>query len=272
MISSVHNQRVAAAVRLKKRALREKDHLFLVEGAQGVTEALGAPAALRDVFVLAERHPRLLAVRERAAERGVPVHEVSPEVMAHLTSTVTPQGVVGVSGFVDVSLADVGAAPGPVALLVEVRDPGNAGTILRSADAAGAAAVVFSTSSVDPYNPKAVRATAGSLFHVPVVRMADTPGAADALRRAGRRILGADAHGGTTVYDADLRGPVAVVFGNEAHGLSAEALTEVDDTIRVPIAGRAESLNLAAAATVILFECARQRAGGGRPATTLRPR
>jgi len=272
MITSTQNKRVAAAVRLKKRALREKDRRFLVEGSQGVTEALGTPASLHEVFVLADRHPRLIAVRDLAGERGIPVHEVSPDVMAHLTSTVTPQGVVGVSAFVDVSLDVAGSAPGPVALLVEVRDPGNAGTILRSADAAGAGAVVFSTSSVDPYNPKAVRATAGSLFHVPVVRMADTPAAAAALRQAGRRILGADARGATSVYDADLHGPVAVVFGNEAHGLSEEARTEVDDTIRVPIAGRAESLNLAAAATVVLFEYARQRAERGHAPTTLRPR
>jgi TrmH family RNA methyltransferase len=124
--------------------------------------------------------------------------------------------------------------------------------------------VVFTTSSVDPYNPKAVRAAAGSLFHVPVVRQADARAAIAACRVEGRRVLGADARGSTSVFETDLTGPVALVFGNEAHGLPAEALAEIDDTVRVPIAGRAESLNLAAAAAVILFECARQRRPGAK--------
>jgi TrmH family RNA methyltransferase len=259
VITSLHNTRVASAVRLKKRALREKDLRFLIEGAQGVAEALASTGTVHEVFAAADQSGRLADVRDRARSRGIPVHEVSDEVMAHLTSTVTPQGVVAVGGFVDVPLDEVVTGPGPVAILVEVRDPGNAGTILRSADASGAGGVVFSAASVDPYNPKAVRATAGSLFHVPIVRQADPAAAAAAARRAGFRVLGADARGRTSVYDTDLRGRVAVVFGNEARGLGAEALALVDDTIRVPIAGRAESLNLAAAATLILFECARQR-------------
>jgi RNA methyltransferase, TrmH family len=259
VITSPHNKRVAGAVRLKKRALREKDGRFLVEGAQGVAEALRSTAVVHEVFVSPEPPERQAVVRDLARGRGVAVHDVAPEVMAHLTSTVTPQGVVAVAGFVDVSMDALLAAPGPVAILVEARDPGNAGTILRSADAAGAGGVVFTTSSVDPYNPKAVRATAGSLFHVPVVRLADARAAIGACRAAGRRVLGADAGGATSVFEADLTGPVALVFGNEAHGLPAEALAEIDDTIRVPISGRAESLNLAAAAAVILFECARQR-------------
>jgi TrmH family RNA methyltransferase len=265
VITSPHNKRVVAAARLKKRALRQRDRRFLVEGSQGVAEALASSAAVREVFVVSDPADRLSHLHHLARARGVPVHEVSPEVMAHLTSTVTPQGVVAVAEFVDVPLEALLSARGPLAMLVEVRDPGNAGTILRSADASGAGGVVFTTSSVDPYNPKAVRATAGSLFHVPVVGQAEPHTCAEALRRAGFRVLGADARGRTSVYDADLRGRVVVVFGNEAHGLPAEAMFEVDDTIRVPISGRAESLNLAAAAAVILFECARQRDPAANP-------
>ena len=151
-----------------------------------------------------------------------------------------------------------------MALLHEVRDPGNAGTVLRSADAVGADAVVFSSSSVDVYNAKTVRASAGSLFHLPVVRGPDTASAIDALRARGMRILAMDADGEGDLYEQDLSDPVAFVFGNEAWGLPKEIAALADATVRVPITGRAESLNLAAAATVCLFEWERQRREGRR--------
>lgn len=178
--------------------------------------------------------------------------------MEKLTSTVTPQGLVAVAQMLDVSLDDV-PAEGCVALLHEVRDPGNAGTVLRSADAAGASAVLFSQTSVDVYNPKTVRASAGSLFHLPVVAGVATEVAIESLREKGVRILAMDTRGATDLYDADLSGPVGFVFGNEAHGLPDEIRDQTDQVVKVPIPGRAESLNLAAAATVCLFEWARRR-------------
>jgi signal transduction histidine kinase len=181
-----------------------------------------------------------------------------------LTSTVTPQGVVGVASFVDVPLDDLDPEAGILAVLVEVRDPGNAGTIVRSADASGSAGVVFSRSSVDVYNPKAVRATAGSLFHVPVVREQELEQAIERLRKRGVAILAAAADGNESLFETDLSGPTAVLFGNEARGLPPEAVAMADASIRVPIAGRAESLNLSAAATLVLFEAARQRATSSR--------
>jgi TrmH family RNA methyltransferase len=261
VITSPHNKRVAAAVRLKKRAMREKDRRFLVEGAQGVGEALASGADVQDLFVTPSSEERLDHVVHAARTASVPVHTVSPEVMGHLTSTVTPQGVVAVTKFVDVALDDLDPEAGCVAVMVEVRDPGNAGTILRSADASGAGGVVFTKSSVDVYNPKAVRATAGSLFHVPVVRGGDVEESVGALRERGFAILAASADGDEPVYTRDLDAPTAVLFGNEARGLAAEARALADASIRVPIAGRAESLNLAAAATLVLFESARQRSG-----------
>jgi RNA methyltransferase, TrmH family len=262
MITSTQNKRVAKAVRLKKRAMRETDGLFLVEGVQGVGEALASKGIVREVFHVGPAAPRLRVVLRAAERQGVPIHPVSSEVMGHLTSTVTPQGVVAVARFVDIPLPDAIAGRGCVPVLVEVRDPGNAGTILRSADASDADAVVFTRSSVDVYNQKTVRASAGSLFHVPVVREVDVAEAVAALRGSGFAILAAAADGATSIYDADLARPTAVMFGNEAKGLAPEALAVADRTVWVPIAGRAESLNLAAAATLVLFEAARQRSGG----------
>jgi tRNA(Leu) C34 or U34 (ribose-2'-O)-methylase TrmL len=169
---------------------------------------------------------------------------------------------VAVVDFLDVPIEDLPPAPSSVAVLVEVRDPGNAGTILRSADAAGTDAVVFTAASVDVYNEKAVRATAGSLFHVPVVRETPLDAAVEALRSRGLTVLAASARGATSIHDADLARPTAVLFGNEAHGLSTEVEAMTDGTVRVPISGRAESLNLAAASALILFEMSRQRDGG----------
>jgi RNA methyltransferase, TrmH family len=264
MITSIHNKRVARAVRLKKRAMREKDRLFLVEGAQGVAEALSSKARVQEIFTSAGTEERLAAVIEAADRAGVPVRPVSLEVMAHLTSTVTPQGVVAVSEFVDLPLARlIDQADGILPVLVEVRDPGNAGTILRSADASGAGGVVFTSSSVDVYNQKTVRATAGSLFHLPVARDVGVDEAVGALRDSGFAILAADAEGTRSLYEVDLRVPTAVLFGNEARGLSRSALASADQTVRVPISGQAESLNLAAAGTLVLFEAARQRSAAG---------
>lgn len=257
VLTSLKNPRVAAAVRLKKRAFRDEDRRFLVEGAQGVTEALAA-ARLAVLYVTDPLDEHAV----RASQAGVEVHHVSEDLMRRLTSTVTPQGIVGVSPFVDVPLEGL-PAQGCLTILHEVRDPGNAGTVLRSADAAGGSGVVFTASSVDVYNPKTVRASAGSVFHLPVVRGADTPDAIVRAKDLGYRVLAMDARGAESLYAADLSGPVAFVFGNEAHGLPQEVVALADATVRVPHAGAAESLNLAAAATVCLFDHARRRVGRG---------
>jgi RNA methyltransferase, TrmH family len=265
VISSTKNPKVAAAVRLHKRAMREEDRRFLVEGAQGVHEALAeSPPALQRLFVEDDLHELAILAREH----GVDVVHAASAVLGRLTSTVTPQGLVGVAPFVDVPLEAL-APSGCVAVLHEVRDPGNAGTILRSADAAGATGVVFTASSVDPYNPKTIRASAGSVFHVPVVRGATTPAAVASLREDGFRILAMDAAGDESLYATDVQRPIAFVFGNEASGLPDEVVRLADASVRVPHAGRAESLNLAAAATVCLFDWARRRAGAGTELETL---
>jgi TrmH family RNA methyltransferase len=261
VLTSARNPKVVAAVRLKKRALREEGRCFLVEGAQAVAEALTEDGRLLSLFVLDELDP--LAVRAKQA--GVPVVQVSDRVMERLTSTVTPQGVVGVAPFVDAGIDEL-KQPGAVAVLHQVRDPGNAGTILRSADAAGASGVVFAGSSVDAYNPKTVRASAGSIFHVPVVRDVPTEEAVATLRAKGFAVVAMDVHGDRDLFEVEIPASSAFVFGNEARGLPSEILEAADHRVRVPHAGRAESLNLAAAATVCLFEWVRR---GREPAETL---
>jgi len=225
-----------------------------------VAEAFHCGARVTDLFVTVPARSRHQDLVTTIAAAGIPVHVVSGEVMDELAQTVTPQGLLAVCGFVDVPLAEVGQ-PGLVALLANVRDPGNAGTLLRSADAAGAGAVVFADASVDPYNGKCVRASAGSLFHLPVVAGARLEDAVGALRQIGLRIVAADGRAGHSLDDpevqARLTGPTAWMFGNEAWGLPPELVALADESVAVPIYGRAESLNLAAAAAVCLYASAR---------------
>ena len=261
--AGAHSPRLKAARRLTKRAFRQRERAFLAEGPQAVAEAFHCGARVTDLFVTAparDRHRDLITAITAA---GIPVHLVSGEVMGELAQTVTPQGLLAVCGFVDVALAEVTSRdkPGLVALLANVRDPGNAGTVLRTADAAGAHAVIFADASVDPYNSKCVRASAGSLFHLPVVAGARLEDAVLTLREAGLRIVAADGRAGRSLDDpevhARLAAPTAWMFGNEAWGLPPELVALADEPVAVPIYGRAESLNLAAAAAVCLYSSAR---------------
>lgn len=218
-----------------------------------------------------DRHASLIRL---AAGSGVPVSAVTEDALAGLTDTVTPQGLVAVCDYLDVPLSQAlavppgtrmlappagrtGGRPRLVAVLAGISEPGNAGTVLRTADAAGADAVVFGSDSVDPYNGKCVRASAGSLFHVAVVRGGDPYAIVAGCRGAGLRVLAADPYGDSDLYRCDLAAPTAWLFGSEAHGLPADLAAAADVRVRVPIHGRAESLNLAAAAAVCLYASAR---------------
>ncbi|MDQ1702932.1 MAG: methyltransferase, TrmH family [Frankiaceae bacterium] len=197
-----------------------------------------------------------------ALAAGVRVSLVDEAELALATDTVTPQGVVAVCQFRDISLAEVvRRTPRLVCVLASIRDPGNAGTALRAADAAGADAVVFADDSVDPYNAKAVRASAGSIFHVPFVIGVSAADAVATLRAAGVQVLATEADAATDLFDFDdaghLAGPTAWLFGNEAWGLPAPTLALADATVAIPIYGSAESLNLATAATICLYTSAR---------------
>ncbi|MCS0647559.1 TrmH family RNA methyltransferase [Curtobacterium flaccumfaciens] len=267
--------RVKAVAALAKKDVRAETGLFLLEGPQAVREALEyAPELLRELYVTPTA-----AARYGLDDAPVDTWFVTEQVLDAMADTVTPQGVVAVCQQFPTSVKDVfpdraaaaadreardasdeqAALPGLVAILEEVRDPGNAGTIIRAADAAGADAVVLTGRSVDPYNPKVVRSTTGSLFHVPVsvgVTLADTIERAKAL---GYTVLAADVSGDDLpVVRAEgmLDGPTAWVFGNEARGLTGDDLALVDRAVKVPIYGQAESMNLATAASVCLYESA----------------
>jgi TrmH family RNA methyltransferase len=260
--AGAHSPRLKAARRLTKRAFRQRERAFLAEGPQAVAAAFSSGAQVSDLFVTVPARSRHSGLVTAIADAGIGVHTVSGEVMDELAQTVTPQGLLAVCGFIDVPLTEL-AAPvlSLVALLANVRDPGNAGTVLRTADAAGAHAVVFADASVDPYNGKCVRASAGSLFHLPVVAGARLNDAVAAMREAGLRIVAADGRAGRSLDEPDVQArlaePTAWMFGNEAWGLPPELVALADETVAVPIYGRAESLNLAAAAAVCLYASAR---------------
>ena len=258
--------RVKTARRLARRVSRADTRLFLAEGPQAVREALALPGTVREVFAVPEfgqAHPQ---IRAAAEAEGLPWQLVDHDALASLAETVAPQGVVAVCRFLDVPLGAVltpatGLAPRLLAVCADVRDPGNCGTVIRCADAAGAGGVLIAGSSVDPYNGKAVRATVGSLFHLPIAVIPDTPGVVATLQDAGITVLAADGAGELDLDDAEdrglLTGPTAWLFGNEAWGLPDELAALADHRVRIPIHGRAESLNLATAAAVCLYASAR---------------
>jgi RNA methyltransferase, TrmH family len=261
-ITSARSAPVLAAARLAKRTFRATERRFLAEGPQAVGEALADPRHVSVLFVTAEAASRHSELVERARLTGLTVHQVSGQVMATLAQTTTPQGMVAVCGFLDVSVESVVAArPQLMVLLAEVRDPGNAGTVIRAADAAGSGGVALTHGCVDIYNGKCVRASAGSLFHLPICVDVGLGATVEKLRGAGVAVLAADGRGAVDLHDledsGELAGPTAWLFGNEAWGLPRDVLAHADRVVRVPIHGRAESLNLAAAAAVCLYASAR---------------
>ncbi|NEC87274.1 RNA methyltransferase [Streptomyces sp. SID12501] len=266
---SPRSPRVSAARRLARRNFRSKDRLFLAEGPQAVREAAGHADTLVELFATVDAAERYADIIGEARAAGARVHLADEDVIADISTTVTPQGLVGICRFLDTPFEDIlKARPRLVAVLANVRDPGNAGTVLRCADAAGAEAVVLTDASVDLYNPKAVRASVGSLFHLPVAVGVPVEEAVAGLKVAGVRILAADGAGPDDLDDeldkGTMGGPTAWVFGNEAWGLPEETRALTDAVVRVPIHGKAESLNLATAAAVCLYASARaQRASGG---------
>ena len=234
----------------------------MIEGARALGDALDAKVHLRAVFAAPGAPAALL---ERAAAAGTAVHQLAPRVIERVAPTVTPQPLLAVVERVDVELESLAGAR-LVVVAVDIADPGNLGTLLRAVEAAGGDGAVCCGTHVDIYNPKTVRAAAGSLFHLPVVIGGDPVEVLNQVGRWGLRRLGAVARGGEDYGDLDLRGPIALVVGSEAGGLPSAVLTEgVDERVSIPMTGRAESLNVAVAAAVLCFEVARQRRkAGGR--------
>jgi TrmH family RNA methyltransferase len=254
------NSRVKEARKLSRRSTRLERRLFLADGPKAVEGAVQRDVVV-EVFATAaatEQYAGLVAAAPRA-------WVVDDRALASLSDSVTPAGIVALCSFLDVPLTTaLNPASGPAGLVTvaaEVRDPGNAGTLVRTSDAFGADAVVLAGHSVDLYNPKTVRASVGSVFHLPVAWEADPEVAVHAARAAGLVVLAADGDGELSLDDVSdlLAGPTAWLFGNEAHGLPTELAALADHRVRIPIPGRAESLNLATAAAVCLHESARAR-------------
>ncbi len=252
-----------AARRLARRVSRAEHRLFLAEGVKALEEALDVADCVVEVFATDEATRRHTPLRDAVVAAGLSWQLADDAALASLAETVHPQGVVAVCRFVDRPLRAVLATPDLrlVALCADVRDPGNAGTVIRCADAAGADAVLLAGHSVDAYNPKTVRATVGSLFHLPLGLAEDPAEAVRLLQQGGLTVLAADGAGevdlDSAADDGLLAGPTAWLFGNEAWGLPEELAALADHRVRIPIHGRAESLNLATAAAVCLYASAR---------------
>lgn len=251
---------------MSRRSVRTERRLFLADGPKAVEGALGVPDCVVEVFATptaAEQYAGLLG--------DTAVTLVEDRAMAGLSDSLTPAGLVAVCHFLDVesplSVPRVGTfrppsgqSPSLVAICADVRDPGNAGAVIRCADAAGADAVVLAGDSVDAYNPKTVRASVGSIFHLPIAIERDPAAAIASAKAAGLTVLAADMDG-ESLFETDLTAPTAWLFGNEAWGIPAELRDLADRVVSIPIYGRAESLNLSAAAAICLYASARaQRA------------
>lgn len=265
MLENPRSPRVRAVAKLTKRSARQETGLFLLEGPQAAREVLAyRPETVIEMFATPSALERHADLRDFARDADIEVVFTTEAVLDAMADTVTPQGIVAVARQTPSSVRDVFAtSPRLVAICEEVRDPGNLGTIIRAADAAGADAVILTGRTVDPYNPKVVRATTGSLFHLPIAVGVDLAAAVDRAHAAGVRVVAADVGGEDFLAArAVLAEPTAWLFGNEARGLDEEALALADLSLRLPIYGSAESLNLATAASVCLYETAfAQRSG-----------
>lgn len=254
-----------AVVRLRRLStdarLRRSEGVFVLEGPTALGDAIASGADLEAVFVEGEAPPADLPA-------GVAVHLVATDVLRRATDAVTSQGVAAVARRPAAGLADLPPEV-PLLVLVGVSDPGNAGTLVRSAEAAGIGAVLFTAGSVDPWSPKAVRASAGSVLRVPVISGGEAAVVLDEVRATGRPRVGTSSSDVPSLEEVDLAPNVALVLGNEAHGLPAGLEAHLDGWVRIPMAGRTESLNVAMAGTLLCFEVARRHrrggAGGGAP-------
>ncbi len=267
-VTSVRSDRVTAVRALHARQGRRKTGRFVVEGPQAVRSAIAAGVVIRDLFMDDDAGAAFPDITLSAQERGLDVCRATPEVLAAMAETSQPQGVLAVCDQLPVGDLDaVMAAPGPVVVLDAVTDPGNVGTVIRTADAVGAAGVLLLTGSADVHNGKVVRSTAGSLFHLPVLSGLEIAAVAQSAARHGRSVAAATGDAPIDLFDAVADRTVdprtCWIVGSEAHGVSEAARMAADLAVRIPMAGRAESLNAAVAAAVVLYVTAHAAHGSG---------
>lgn len=262
-ITSTTNPRVKALVRLRDRRERDRTGTFAIEGFRELSRAIEAGIRIRTVYTcpalyLGSNEPGLV---EEAAAAGADVVELSEDPFRKASYRDRPEGLLAVADRFDVTPGGLDLTGSPLLLVVEaIEKPGNLGTMLRTADAAGATGVLVCDPATDPFNPNVVRASIGTLFTVPLA-VSDTRDALRLLGGAGVRTVATTPDTSLLHWEADLTGPIALVIGSEQYGLSDAWLQGADQRVRIPMAGRADSLNAAMAAGVVLFEAVRQRTG-----------
>lgn len=258
-ITSMRNKKIVEARKLKRRLHREEKKRFLLEGIRGIEEALNTGARIYEVLISPYlfRNARGSKLYERLVDAGVEIHGVTGEVLEFVADTETPQGIVAIVGFPDLRPALHGT---PLVMLAyEIRDPGNLGTLIRSADAFGLAGIILSGDVVDPFNAKCIRATMGSIFRVPLMSFDRVEDSIEFLKRQGFSIVAADVNAKTLSYDYDFQGKCGILLGSESHGLPREVVRLCDALVSIPMIGDAESLNAAVAGSVLMYEAYRQR-------------
>lgn len=237
---------------LDKRALRKKEKRFVVEGERLVSEAI----SLLDYVIYSQDLPILKTLKTK----GIPMIKFSKKDFARITSVETPQGILGVARMPEFS----GAQHSCLLISCGIQDPGNLGTIIRAADAAGVDKILVSRDTVDRYNQKVIRSTMGSIFHVPVEEMEDVAQAIQKLKQDGIKIIATQAAGKVNFWDNNYKSSCAIILGNEASGIPENILGLADQVVSIPILGKAESLNVAMSATIMLYEVLRQRKSNGK--------
>ncbi|NLL67320.1 MAG: RNA methyltransferase [Clostridiaceae bacterium] len=256
-ITSISNQIIKEVRSLRNKKGRISAQSILLEGYRLVKEAVDSGAEIR-YFIVSDS---FLAKEEFFLSQvsNIRVVQVPDELFGRISETQTPQGIIAVAKVPIYNQKDIIKNASQVIVLENLQDPGNLGTIIRSADACGFDAVLLSKESADPYNPKVIRSTMGSIFHIPVIIVEDIYQVLDDLKA--RKVFLAAAHTRDALpcWNADMSGNVAIIIGNEGNGLSDMIIEKADRTIMIPMTGRAESLNASAAASMLIYECMRQR-------------
>jgi TrmH family RNA methyltransferase len=260
-ISSASNPRVKELVNIKNKPLKGHPPLYLVEGLHLLETAISAGVFLREIFFTPDFPLRGKGqkILKALLKKPIKIYEVSENIMHKLADTGTPQGVIALVAHTPLTLSEIPTKKDPLFTVIDgVQDPGNLGTIIRTSDAAGADGVILLPGTCDPFLPKVIRSTAGSIFHIPVLP-ADSPGLGKWLRERRIRLAVTSANSGESVFHAKLLGPMALLFGNEARGVGEGLRKSADVILKIPVYGKAESLNVAAAAAICLYEAVRQR-------------
>ena len=260
-ITSASNPKIKEALDIKNKRSRYKHAAFIIEGTHLVETALASGHQIKEVFftsAFSQRKDGHKILRE-IAKKTDEIFEVTEQIIHKLADTETPQGIIAIASYATKNLEEIRFKSAPLIVAVDgVQEPGNLGTIIRTSDAAGADAVIILKGTCDVFMQKTIRATAGSIFNIPII-YSGTDKFLEWLKLNGIMLIATALDSGKSIFDAGLKNPIAFVFGNEAHGVSSEIKKKADLILKIPIYGKAESLNVSASAAVCLYEAVRQR-------------